>query len=152
MIHIDLYTDGSCLSLHGDGGYAYVLQYEDMKGCRYIRTGNGAYRNTTNNRMEMTAIIKGLQELTRSCEVCVYTDSKFISDMFSEHIIDKWVECHFRRNGRKLKNEDLWRNMLHEINKHDVTFSHVKGHSGNVMNEACDKLAYAAARSLMEDE
>ena len=141
-----MYTDGSCLKAHGSGGYAYVLIY-DGRTTSYIRTASGSYRNTTNNRMEMTAIIKGLQMLTKRCSVCVYTDSKMISDMFNKHIIDKWVECHFRRD-KKLKNEDLWRNLLNETGRHDITFIHVKGHSGNLMNDMCDKLAYEAAKNI----
>lgn len=149
-MHVDMYTDGSCLKAHESGGYAYILIY-DARTISFIRAGDGAYRNTTNNRMEMTAVIKGFQLLTRSCEVCVYTDSKLISDMFNNHIIDKWAECHFRRNGRKLKNEDLWRNLLKEVSRHDVTFIHIRGHSGNIMNEMCDRLAYKAAKGI-DDE
>lgn len=149
MHHVNIYTDGSCVPNHGSGGYAFVLQYEDKYGRDYIKTCTGVYRNTTNNRMEMTSIIKGLQELSYKCDVCVYTDSKLITDMFNNHVIDTWVQCHFRKNGRRLKNEDLWKNLIKEVNEHNnVQFIHVKGHSGNVMNEACDYLAREAARSI----
>ena len=150
MQHIDIYTDGSFNPETKSGGYSYILVYEDKDGTVYEKDGSGSYRNSSNNRMEITAIIYALKELNYKCSVTIHSDSRFICNMFTEHIIDKWKDCNYRRNGRRLKNEQLWKNLLIEVAKHDVSFKWIKAHDGNEYNERCDLLAKQAVRELDE--
>lgn len=150
--HVDIYTDGSCLQAYSYGGYAFILSFEDKSGKRYMTIVSGAFRGTTNNRMEMTAIIFALQRLNHRCNVSVHTDSRLVVDMYNTGMIYKWRAGCYRRNGRKLKNLDLWRNLVKETDKHEVDFDWIKGHSGNEFNELCDEFAGSAARRLMRND
>jgi ribonuclease HI len=140
MTHeITLYTDGSALGNPGKGGYGAVL----MSGRHYRELSQG-FRLTTNNRMELLAVIVGLESLKfDGCRVTVCSDSKYVVDAISKGWIDGWVRTHFK--GKK--NEDLWRRYLSAAAKHDVRFVWVKGHADNPYNNRCDQLAVAAANS-----
>jgi ribonuclease HI len=134
---ITIYTDGSALGNPGKGGYGVVL----MSG-RHYRELSAGYRLTTNNRMELQAVIAGLGALKFSgCRVTVYSDSKYVVDAVSKGWLAGWVRTHFK--GKK--NEDLWRAYLAAADPHEVRFVWVKGHADNPYNNRCDQLAVAAA-------
>ena len=147
MAHeIILYTDGSALGNPGKGGYGAVL----MSGKHYKELSQG-YRLTTNNRMELLAVIVGLETLKfEGCRVTVYSDSKYVVDAVSKGWLAGWVRTHFK--GKK--NEDLWRRYLVAAAKHNVRFVWVKGHADNKWNNRCDELAVAASNSanLLTDQ
>lgn len=139
MKHIDIYTDGSCLGNPGAGGWAAILVYNQVEKEIY-----GSELDTTNNRMELTAAIEGLSALRESCEVSLYTDSKYVSDAINKGWLDSWAKKAFY--GRK--NAELWKQLLGLLQQHKVSFIWVKGHSDNVYNERCDKLAVSQAKMV----
>ena len=147
MAHeITLYTDGSALGNPGRGGYGVVL----MSGKHYRELSQG-FRLTTNNRMELLAVIVGLETLKfDGCRVTVCSDSKYVVDAVDKRWLDGWVRTGFK--GKK--NEDLWRRYLAVAKKHHVRFVWVKGHADNPHNNRCDALAVAASNSaeLLVDE
>ena len=139
MHDITLYTDGSALGNPGKGGYGAVL----MSG-RHKKELSQGYRLTTNNRMELLAVIAGLEALKfTGCRVTVYSDSKYVVEAVSKGWLAGWVRTHFK--GKK--NEDLWRRYLAAAARHEVRFVWVKGHADNPWNNRCDELAVAAANS-----
>ncbi|MCL2538883.1 MAG: ribonuclease HI [Oscillospiraceae bacterium] len=134
---VDLYTDGACSGNPGPGGWAAVLLYRGHE-----REMSGYSRDTTNNRMELTAVIEGLRALKQSCEVTVYTDSKYIVEAVEKGWVYGWEKRNWKRAGNKpALNSDLWKELLSLLSKHTVHFSWVKGHDGNPFNERCDALA-----------
>lgn len=137
MKNVTIYTDGACSGNPGVGGWAAILMYN---GHEKILVGYN--KDTTNNRMEMFAIIQGLSALKEQCEVEVYSDSAYVCNAFSEGWIDQWVKNNWRTADKKsVKNEDLWKLLLMQVSKHKVKFNKVKGHSDNEYNNRCDKLA-----------
>ena len=144
-MQITIYTDGSSLGNPGPGGYGAVL----IAG-RFRREISQGYRLTTNNRMELMAVIAGLEALkVLGSNVTVYTDSQYV--VFS--IEKKWVFEWEKKRFKDKKNADLWRRLLKVYRKHTVSFKWIKGHDGNHENERCDKLAVTAAQGskLLED-
>lgn len=138
---VALYTDGACSGNPGRGGYGALLQYD---GRRYELSGG--FRKTTNNRMELLAVIEGLSALRRRCEVTVFSDSKYIVDAVNKGWARRWRANGWRRNRTdKALNPDLWARLLTLLDAHDVTMRWVKGHAGNPGNERADALAVAAA-------
>ena len=144
---VDLYTDGSARgNPDGPGGYGAVLTYVGNTGKVYKKELSQGYKKTTNNRMEMMAVIAGLEALERPCTVEVYSDSQYVVNAFNQHWIDSWQRKGWMRGKNEpVKNVDLWKRMLKAAAPHDVHFHWVKGHAGNPMNERCDFLATAAA-------
>lgn len=145
---VNIYTDGACRgNPDGPGGYGTVLEYVDAKGEVHIKEASAGYENTTNNRMEMLAVIIGLEMLKKPCDVVVFSDSKYIVNAFNEGWLESWIQNGWKRGKKKepVKNEDLWKRMLQAKAPHQVTFSWVKGHAGHPMNERCDELATSAA-------
>ena len=141
MKEIRLYTDGACHGNPGPGGYGVVLLFGEHR-----KELSGGYRKTTNNRMELKAVIKGLEALREKCKVELYSDSKYVVDALSKGWAAKWRANGWRRNGREPAiNPDLWGRLLELCEAHDMTFHWVKGHSGNPENERCDQLATEAA-------
>jgi len=146
---VTIHTDGGCIGNPGPGGYGVVLQYDGHR-----REKSGGYRYTTNNRMELTAVIVGLEALRRPCQVNLWTDSRYVINGIEKGWAQKW-----RRNGwkhdkkRPARNPDLWQRLLELCEEHAVEFNWVKGHSGNPGNERCDQLATEAAQrpGLPED-
>ena len=134
-----MYTDGACRGNPGPGGWGVVLSYQDSR-----KTLHGYDPETTNNRMELTAVIEGLRALNRSCDVEIYTDSKYVMQGISE-----WIS-NWKRNGWKtaakkpVKNYDLWQLLDKEVAEHKIDWNWVKGHSGIEGNELADQLANAA--------
>jgi len=132
-IKITIYTDGSARGNPGPGGYGVVL----LSGKHRKELSEG-YRKTTNNRMELLAVIVALERLKHDgCEVNIYTDSKYVADAVEKGWVFNWEKKQFK----KKKNPDLWIRFLKVFRKHQVTFHWVKGHANNKENERCDKLA-----------
>lgn len=134
---IQLYTDGSSRGNPGKGGYGLILMYG-----KHRKEMSAAFRKTTNNRMELLAVIEGLSAITDdTLPVVVYTDSKYVSDAINKN----WLEGWHKRGYTKIKNPDLWRRFYPLWKKHSVEFVWVKGHADNVYNNRCDELATLAA-------
>ena len=132
----------------------YVLEYVDTKGELHTKELSQGYKKTTNNRMELMAVIAGLEALNRPCEVELYSDSQYVVNAFNQHWIDGWVKKGWKRGKNEpVKNVDLWKRLLAAKEKHWVTFIWVKGHDGHPQNERCDALATGAADggNLIED-
>lgn len=154
---VTMYTDGSCLGNPGPGGYGAVLihgEYKGENGDNYKELAQG-YKRTTNNRMELLAVIVGLSTLTRPCTVDLWTDSKYVQQAITQRWLKNWQRNGWKTAAKKpVKNQDLWRRLMPLIEKHDVTFHWVKGHAGHLLNERVDDLARGAAsgRDLLVDE
>lgn len=153
---VTMYTDGAARgNPNGPGGYGTILQYVDSKGQVHTREYSAGYEKTTNNRMEMMAVIAGLEALNRPCEVDVYSDSQYVVNAFNQHWIEGWKKRGWKRSGNKpVLNMDLWQRMLKAMELHQVHFHWVKGHAGHPENERCDFLATSAAdgTDLLIDE
>ena len=153
---VTMYTDGAARgNPNGPGGYGTILQYVDSKGQVHTREYSAGYEKTTNNRMEMMAVIAGLEALNRPCEVDVYSDSQYVVNAFNQHWIEGWKKRGWKRSGNKpVLNMDLWQRMLKAMEPHQVRFHWVKGHAGHPENERCDFLATSAAdgTDLLIDE
>jgi ribonuclease HI len=134
-----IYTDGACRGNPGPGGWGVVLNYQGKR-----KTLRGYAAETTNNRMELTAVIEGLRALNRSCEVEINTDSKYVMQGINEWI-SNWKRNGWKTAARKaVKNSDLWRQLDEELSSHKVDWKWVKGHSGVEGNELADQLANEA--------
>lgn len=139
---VTIYTDGACSGNPGPGGYGVVIITD-----KHRQELSGGYKLTTNNRMELMAAILGLQTLESACDVTLYTDSKYIVDAITKGWAKRWQANDWKRNQKeKAKNPDLWQKLLDLCNQHQVEFSWVRGHSGNIENERCDKLAVQASQ------
>ena len=155
-MQVKIYTDGAVRgNPDGPGGYGTVLEYVDSKGELHTKEISQGYKRTTNNRMELMAVIAGLEALNRPCEVELYSDSKYVVDAFNQHWIDGWIKKGWKRGKNEpVKNIDLWKRLLIAKEPHHVTFIWVKGHDGHPQNERCDTLATTAAdgNDLIVDE
>jgi ribonuclease HI len=139
MEAIVVYTDGAALGNPGPGGYGVVMFYG-----KFRKELSGGFRHTTNNRMELLAVIQALKNIqNNTLPVHVYTDSKYVCDAISKKWVDKWA----RESFKKAKNEDLWKEYLLISKKFTLTLHWVKGHAGIVENERCDFLATEAAKA-----
>ncbi len=142
MKHVVVYTDGACLGNPGPGGYGAVLLYNGTR-----RELSGGYRLTTNNRMELLAVIRALEALKEPCEVTLYSDSQYIVQAMREGWAERWRANGWRRNKKdRAVNPDLWGRLLDLAHEHRVTFEWVRGHAGVPENERADALAVAAAQ------
>lgn len=152
---VKIFTDGAARgNPEGPGGYGTVLQYIDSKGELHEREYSAGYKKTTNNRMELMAVITGLEALNRPCEVEIISDSKYVTDAFNQHWVDGWLKRNWKGSSNNpVKNVDLWKRLLKAKAPHQVKFTWVKGHAGHPENERCDKLATTAAdgNSLLDD-
>ena len=146
-MRVDIYTDGAARgNPNGPGGYGAVLHFWDGNGELHTREFSGGFKKTTNNRMELMAVIAGLEGLTKACEVELYSDSKYVTDAFNQKWIDGWIKKGWKRGKNEpVKNVDLWQRLLKAKEIHNVNFNWVKGHAGHEMNERCDFLATSAA-------
>lgn len=154
-MEVKLFTDGSARgNPDGPGGYGAILQYQDAKGQIHEKEISGGYQKTTNNRMELMGVIRGLESLNQPCHVTLYSDSKYVIDAFRQHWLDSWIKNNWRKSDKKpVKNIDLWKKLLKVMEPHQMDFVWVKGHDGHPENERCDILATSAAdgTKLMED-
>ncbi len=143
---VTLYSDGSARgNPDGPGGFGTILKYTDPKGQTHVREYSGGFKKTTNNRMELLGVITGLEALTKPCDVEVVSDSKYVTDAFNLHWIDKWQSNGWKTKNGPVKNIPLWKRLLKAMEPHRVTFTWVKGHNGHPENERCDALATSAA-------
>ncbi len=150
MKEVVIYTDGACSGNPGAGGYGAILMYGSAK-----KELSAGYRLTTNNRMEVLAVIAALEALKEPCNVILYSDSKYVVDAIEKGWVAKWKANGWYRNKKeKASNVDLWERLLVQLERHKVRFRWVKGHADNPGNERCDELARTAIVSgdLLEDE
>lgn len=150
MKTVTIFTDGACSGNPGPGGYGTILQFGSA-----TKELSAGYIQTTNNRMELMAIIAGLEALKEPCNINLYSDSRYIVDAVNQRWVYKWQANRWMRNNKeRAKNIDLWMRLLPLLEKHKVIFNWVKGHAGHPENERCDELAVAAAQGddLMVDE
>ena len=139
MKTVTLDTDGACSGNPGPGGWGAILEYNGHR-----RELSGGEENTTNNRMELTAVIRGLQALNQSCIVELYSDSKYVIDALEKGWAWGWKKRGWIKSDKKpALNPDLWERLLDLLAKHEYEFEWVKGHAGHPENERCDKLAVA---------
>lgn len=134
---VDLYSDGACSGNPGPGGWAAILIFGPHKKEIY-----GYDPKTTNNRMEMTAVLMGLRALKEPCRVTVYSDSELVVKAFNNGWMEKWLKTNFKQGN--VKNIDLWKQILDELKSHTVKWVWVKGHADNALNNRCDELARKA--------
>jgi len=140
MKEVSMFTDGSCLGNPGPGGYGVVLNY---KG--HIKEISQGYIRTTNNRMELMAVISGLTSLKESCFVTITTDSQYVKNGMTAWLAS-WKSHNWRTSTKAaVKNKDLWQKLDELCSKHSVKWCWVKGHAGHPENERCDELARTAA-------
>ena len=137
MKTVDIYTDGACSGNPGTGGYCAILIYNGIE-----KIVSGLEEETTNNRMELIAVIEGLAALKEPCKVNLYSDSQYVINAINENWLGGWQDKNWKNALKKqVKNVDLWQRLLPLINKHEVNFIKVKGHSDNEYNNRCDKIA-----------
>lgn len=152
---VEMYTDGACSGNPGAGGYGTILRYKDSAGNYHEKELTAGYKLTTNNRMELLAVIVGLEALKKPCRVKITSDSKYFIDAFEQKWIDSWQKNNWRTASKKpVKNVDLWQRLLAVMRQHEVELIWVKGHNGHEFNERCDKLAVNSSQSdnLLDDE
>ncbi len=150
MKRVDIYTDGACSGNPGPGGWGVVLVYpargEHKELC-------GAEPQTTNNRMELRAVIEALDALREPCEAVVTTDSRYLHDAFARGWLARWQRNAWRTAARKpVKNKDLWQRLLHAAGRHRLTWRWTRAHNNHAENERADRLAVAARRALVRDQ
>ena len=143
MVQADLFTDGAAKGNPGPGGYGTIL-----RSGAHEKELSGGFYHTTNNRMELMAVIVGLEALKSSCQVRVVSDSKYVVDAFNA----RWIEGWKRRGWAKVKNPDLWKRLLKAMEPHRVQFEWIKGHNDHPENERCDRLAVAASLKPTEQD
>jgi len=138
MKKIEIFTDGSCLGNPGSGGWCAILRYKDNE-----KILKGGESDTTNNRMELLAVIKALSALKEPCEIELFSDSTYVLKGLNEWL-DNWIKKDFK----KVKNVDLWKEYIKVSKNHKIHINWVKGHSGHIENEMCDKIAKEEAIKL----
>ncbi|MCD4657128.1 MAG: ribonuclease HI [Planctomycetes bacterium] len=147
MKKVTIYTDGACSGNPGIGGFGAILRFG-----RIEKKIQGAHSNTTNNQMEMLAVIRALENLTEPCEVSIYTDSKYVKNGMTEWI-QNWLVNNWRNSAKKpVKNKALWQRMLAAVEKHKISWHWVRGHAGDEYNEKADALATGAIDRLRKGE
>ena len=145
MGEVTIYTDGACSGNPGPGGWGAILMYKDNK-----KEISGGKKDTTNNVMELTAVIEALKLLKYPCKVNVYSDSAYVVNAFLQNWIIGWQRNNWKTSSDKkdVKNKELWQELIALTKVHDVTFFKVKGHADNEYNNRCDELARNAILSL----
>lgn len=137
MEKVIIYTDGACSGNPGPGGWGTVLMYKEQK-----KEISGGHKKTTNNIMELTAVVEGLKMLKFPCEVELYSDSAYIVNAFNQGWIYNWKKKNWKTaDGKEVKNKEIWQELYELTKTHKVTFIKVKGHSDNEYNNRCDELA-----------
>lgn len=145
MKEVILYTDGACSGNPGPGGWAALLIWNGNE-----KELSGGEPNTTNNRMEMKAIIEGLRALKEKCHVKIHSDSALIINAFNQNWIKNWQNRGWRKSNKKpVENQDLWKEMLKVMAPHNVDWIKVKGHSTNELNNRVDRIAVAASKQYI---
>jgi ribonuclease HI len=156
MTEVTIFTDGASRGNPGPGGYGAVVMASGQDGTIHKRELSQGYIETTNNRMELMGPIMALRVLNRPCKVELYSDSKYLVDAFNKHWIENWMKKGWKKSdGKAVKNIDLWKALIAEVEKHDIAFNWVKGHVDTKnttrdkmmydLNNRCDELATTAA-------
>lgn len=144
MEEVIIYTDGACSGNPGPGGWGAILMINENK--KEISGGN---KNTTNNVMELTAVIEALKLLKRPCDVNLYSDSAYVVNAFLQNWILGWIKNGWKNSNKEdVKNKELWQELISLTKVHNVTFHKVKGHADNKYNNRCDELARNAIKNL----
>jgi len=139
-----LYTDGACSGNPGPGGYGAILMYKGIE-----KEISGGELNTTNNKMEIMAVLKGLEYLKEPCDVTVYSDSAYVVNTIEKGWIYSWKKNNWIKSDKsRVKNIELWERLLELMDVHNITFVKVKGHADNEYNNRCDKLAVMETQKL----
>lgn len=142
---VTLYTDGACSGNPGKGGYGAILVYIDSNGIKHEKEFSEGYAHTTNNQMELLAVIIGLEALKKPCQVKIISDSKYVVDSIDKGWLKNWVAKGWRKSDNKpVPNSELWKRLLKAMEKHEIELEWIKGHAGHEYNERCDKLAVEA--------
>ncbi len=144
MKKVTIYTDGACSGNPGPGGWGSILMYKDNK-----KEISGGKKDTTNNVMELTAVIEALKLLKFKCKVSVYSDSAYVVNAFNQKWIYSWIKNGWKNSSKEpVKNKELWQELYELTKVHDVNFIKVKGHSDNEYNNRCDEMARNAITTL----
>ena len=144
MEEITIYTDGACSGNPGPGGWGAILMYKDVK-----KEISGGKKDTTNNVMELTAVIEALKLVKFPCKISIYSDSAYVVNAFLQGWIYNWLKKGWRTaDGSLVKNKELWEELYNFTKTHDITFIKVKGHSDNEFNNRCDEIARNAILDL----
>lgn len=144
--HITVYTDGACSGNPGPGGWGALLQWQDKE-----KTLSGSAPNTTNNRMELTAVIQALDALKKPCRVSIHSDSALIINAFTQGWVDNWLRRGWKKADKKpVENRDLWEQLLKKMEPHEVEWVKVKGHAGDARNNQVDRLAVEACKKAQK--
>jgi ribonuclease HI len=145
MKHVQIFTDGACSGNPGPGGWGAILRHRGQD-----KEIKGGEQETTNNRMELMAVIKALASLKEHCHVTITTDSKYVMDGI-ESWIAKWKRNGWRTSNKKpVKNTDLWQQLDEQVSRHEVVWHWVKGHAGHIENERADELARLGMTEIMD--
>ena len=137
--HVEIFTDGACSGNPGAGGWGAVLRFGDRE-----KELSGGEKETTNNRMELTAVIEALSALKRPCRVTLTTDSQYVANAIEQRWVYAWQSKNWRKaDGKPALNVDLWQKLLPLLETHEVAFVWIRGHNGHPENERCDALAVA---------
>lgn len=147
MKRIEIFTDGACSVNPGIGGWGAILRYKTTE-----KELSGGFENTTNNRMELTAVIEALKMLKETCNITLYTDSKYVMDGINKWL-PNWKKNNWRTTNKKsdVKNIDLWQILDELVNLHEIRWVWVKGHSGHPENERVDKLARDEIKKIKDN-
>ena len=144
MDEVTIYTDGACSGNPGPGGWGAILMYKDTK-----KEISGGKKDTTNNVMELTAVIEALKSLKYPCKVNLYSDSTYVVNAFLQKWIISWQKNNWKTSNKSdVKNKDLWQELIELTKIHQVKFIKVKGHSDNEFNNRCDEMAREAIKNL----
>ena len=146
MKKVTIYTDGACSGNPGPGGWGAILMYGKSK-----KELSGGEMSTTNNRMELTSVIKALEALKEPCDVSLYTDSQYVANAINLGWLESWQQKGWKRKGGEVKNPDLWVKLVPLLDKHKVTFEWVKGHADNEYNNRCDELAVLESKKYKSE-
>lgn len=147
LLDVELYTDGACSGNPGPGGWGFVLKCKNKE-----RQDSGYSENTTNNIMELTAVIKGLEAINKPCNLTVYSDSAYVCNAFIQDWITSWQNNGFKTSKKTdVLNKDLWLRLIELLQIHNYKFIKVKGHADNNYNNICDKLATSEIKKHKEE-
>ena len=145
---VTIYTDGACSGNPGPGGWGCILMYNQHR-----KESSGGALNTTNNRMEITAALEALKLLKEPCRVDLYTDSAYLCNALEKKWLDTWSKNGWKTASKSnVENQDLWKELIVELDRHDVQFHKVKGHADNEYNNRCDKLARDAVQPIVSGQ
>lgn len=146
MKTVEIFTDGACSGNPGPGGWRAILRYNGTE-----KVLSGAESHTTNNRMELSAVLYALSALKEPCRVILTSDSKYVIDSISKGWVYSWQKKNWKKSdGKPALNVDLWQGLLPLLEKHNVTFNWIKGHRGHPENERCDEIAVAEREKIAQ--